>query len=268
MSQDCPNNHQRNEASLSASVAVCLENVTLGYERHPAVHHLDGDFEKGSLTAVAGPNGAGKSTLLKGIVGSLKPLQGHIHRFVPSSQIAYLPQAADINRSFPINVSDFVAMGLWRQQGMTKGSATSEKSQVKQALHTVGLEGFAKRPIGSLSGGQMQRILFARLLMQDAQLILLDEPFAAIDTKTIHDLMKLILQWHNEKRTIIAVLHDHTLILEMFPRTLLLAREKVAWGATAQTLSVHNLAHARRMVEAFDATAPECHRHEEHHTHG
>jgi zinc/manganese transport system ATP-binding protein len=241
--------------------------TTLGYDRHPAVHHLDGDFEKGSLTAIAGPNGAGKSTLLKGIIGALNPLQGHIHRHIAASQIAYLPQAADINRAFPINVADFIGMGLWRRQGMGRGLTSFDKSQVEQALHTVGLDGFAKRAIGSLSGGQMQRILFARLLMQDAQLILLDEPFSAIDTKTIRDLMTLVMQWHGEKRTIIAVLHDHTLISEMFPQTLLLAREKIAWGATREILSAENLARARHMVEAFDPSAPECHRHDEHHPH-
>ena len=125
-------------------------------------------------------------------------------------------------------------------------------------MSAVGLSGFEERPIGTLSGGQMQRALFARLLLQDARVIVLDEPFNAIDTKTAADLCDLVMRWHAEKRTVIAALHDLDLVKSMFPEALLLAREPVAWGATAEVLTAENLLKARRMCEAFDEHAHEC----------
>jgi len=238
---------------------LLFRNLTLGYERHPAVHHLSGTVEKGALVAVVGPNGAGKSTLFKGIVGFLKPLAGSIERNgLHTHDIAYLPQIADIDRSFPISVYDMVAMGLWRRKGLFGGIGNTDKATIEAAIAAVGLTGFEQRPIGTLSGGQMQRMLFARLLLQDAQLIVLDEPFTAIDAKTSADLLNLVRRWHSEQRTVIAALHDIDLVKASFPQSLLLAREPVAWGATRDVLTVENLNKARRMCEAFDEHAEAC----------
>ena len=236
-----------------------FNNVTLGYDRHPAVHHLDGDVKTGALVAVVGPNGAGKSTLFKGVVGVLKPLAGSIGlNGLDPREIAYLPQAAEIDRSFPINVYDMVSMGLWRKTGRFGGIGKKEQHTVERALETVGLTGFEQRSIGTLSGGQLQRMLFARLLLQDARLIVLDEPFNAIDTKTCSDLLELVRRWHGEKRTVLAALHDYEVVKSHFPETLLLAREKVAWGETPSVLTAENLNKARRMCEAFDEEAHAC----------
>ena len=148
--------------------AIALHDLTLGYDGHPAVHHLSGVFEPGSMTAVVGPNGSGKSTLLKGITGILRPLGGRIERgALKISQIAYLPQQAEIDRSFPITVLDIVALGLWHRIGMFGGMKQELWEQAGQALASVGLEGFERRAIGELSAGQFQRVLFARLLLQD-----------------------------------------------------------------------------------------------------
>jgi zinc/manganese transport system ATP-binding protein len=236
-----------------------FRDLTLGYDRHPAVHHLNGTIETGALVAVVGPNGAGKSTLFKGLVGTLKPLAGSIERNgFDVRQIAYLPQAAEIDRSFPITVYDLVAMGLWRSLGPFGGIGRKQQAAIHAAISTVGLNGFEQRPIGTLSGGQMQRMLFARLLLQDARMIVLDEPFSAIDAKTCADLMQLIQRWHQERRTVIAATHDIDLVREHFPQTLLLAREPVAWGATRATLTPDNLIKARQMCEAFDDSAEAC----------
>jgi zinc/manganese transport system ATP-binding protein len=236
-----------------------FRNLTLGYDRHPAVHHLDGAVPRGTLMAVVGPNGAGKSTLFKGIVGVLTPLAGRIDRCgLATRDIAYLPQAAELDRSFPINVYDLVAMGLWRQTGLLGGVGARERHRIHDAMAAVGLTGFETRPIGSLSGGQMQRVLFARLLLQDARLIVLDEPFTAIDTKTAADLLDLVRRWHAEDRTVVAALHDIELVKANFPEVLLLAREPVAWGAAVEVLTPDNLLKARRMCEAFDEAAAEC----------
>jgi len=236
-----------------------FRDLTLGYDRHPAVHHLDGTIRSGSLTAVVGPNGAGKSTLFKGVVGVIKPLAGRIERNgVRPQDIAYLPQIAEIDRSFPINVYDMVAMGLWRAKGLFGGIGRSERDTVERAIGAVGLTGFEQRPIGTLSGGQMQRMLFARLLLQDAQVIVLDEPFNAIDTKTSADLIALVRRWHAEERTVLAALHDLELVKANFPDALLLAREPVAWGKTADVLTPENMTKARCMCEAFDEQAEAC----------
>jgi zinc/manganese transport system ATP-binding protein len=241
------------------TAALQFRDLTLGYDRHPAVHHLNGSVEAGALMAVVGPNGAGKSTLFKGIVGALKPLAGRIDRggLLPRD-IAYLPQIADIDRTFPINVYDMVAMGLWHRSGLFGGIDRRARDAVREAIAAVGLTGFEERAIGTLSGGQMQRMLFARLLLQDARVIVLDEPFTAIDAKTSADLFDLVRRWHSEKRTVLAALHDIEFVRSHFPQTLLLARQPVAWGVTPDVLTPDNLLKARRMCEAFDDHAAEC----------
>src|SRR5256714_7237301 len=236
-----------------------FKNVTLGYDRHPAVHHLSGDVASGALLAVVGPNGAGKSTLFRGLAGILKPLSGVIDLDgIDNRDIAYLPQTVDIDRSFPISVFDFVGTGLWRTTGFFGGMGRRERDRIGEALAAVGLNGFENRNIGTLSGGQMQRMLFARVLLQDARLIVLDEPFNAIDTKTSADLLALVKRWHGEGRTVLAALHDMELVRDHFPETLLLARGPVAWGATAEVLTAENLMVALRMCEAFDDSAAAC----------
>jgi zinc/manganese transport system ATP-binding protein len=241
--------------------AISFHDLTLGYDRHPAVHHITGEVHRGDLLALVGPNGAGKSTLLKGIVGQLKPLSGSLSLDgLKRSDIAYLPQQIDIDRSFPITVFDAVAMGLWHQIGTWRGLDRGLNLSVLEALATLGLQDLGSRSVGALSGGQFQRVLFARLLLQDAAIILLDEPFRAVDTKTVDDLLRLIRRWHGEGRTVIAALHDLDQVREHFPKTLLLAREVVAWGPTKQVLTAKNLAKSRQLTEAWDENAEVCDR--------
>lgn len=241
--------------------SIILDDLTLGYDGHPAVHHLSGTFEPGSMTAVVGPNGSGKSTLLKGITGLLRPLAGHINRRgLKISQIAYLPQQADVDRSFPITVLDIVSLGLWHDIGMFRGMNPKLWLQARHALAVVGLKGFESRPISNLSSGQFQRVLFARLLLQDCPVILLDEPFTAVDARTTADLLDVVNLWHRENRTIIMVLHNFEQVRSYFPHTLILAREPIAWGRTAEVLTDANLLLARRMSEAWDEAAEACRR--------
>ena len=233
------------------TAALSFQNLTLGYDRHPAVHHLEADIGEGSLTAVVGPNGAGKSTLLKGVIGTLAPLEGKVEfGSLKREDIAYLPQQSDIDWSFPLSVVDLVSMGLWREIGPFGRLGKERRARVDAAIAAVGLTGFETRSIGTLSGGQMQRALFARLLLQDAKLVLLDEPFNAIDTRTMTDLIGVVQKWHGEGRTVIAVLHDHDTVRAYFPDTLLLARELVAYGPTHKVLTAENQFRARQMCEA------------------
>ena len=250
---------------------ACLtfRDLTLGYNSHPAVHHLSGEVKAGSLTAVVGANGSGKSTLLKGIVGVLKPMAGSCS-VAAGSRIAYLPQQSELDRTFPAEVADLVSMGLWPRRGLLGRYSKEDRRSVTEALMAVGLEGFEKRPIDTLSGGQLQRALFARVLVQDAELILLDEPFNAIDSRTVGDLVALIKRWHGEKRTVMVVVHDLGLVREHFPDALLLARRPIAWGPAVEALRPENLLRARRFDEAWHEDAPWCEPeggHDHHHGH-
>ena len=243
----------------AASAAIRLDNLTVSHREHPAVHHLSGSFEPGSMTAVVGPNGAGKSSLLAALMGRLRPSTGAIH--VPAGlrgRIAYLPQQVEIDRSFPVCVLDVVMLGHWSRLGAWRGAQAQHIEQAFGALAAVGLAGFGARSIAELSAGQFQRVLFARVLLQDAPVILLDEPFNAIDARTTADLLAVLKRWHGEARTVVAVLHDLEQVRSHFPRTLLLAREGIAWGLTAETLRPENLLRARRMAEAWDDDAPWC----------
>jgi len=243
------------------SVAVSLHDLTLAYRRHPAVHHLHGEFASGSLTAVVGPNGAGKSTLLNALAGLVEPSAGQINLApMRNPRVAYLPQQAQIDRSFPITVLDVVMLGHWAAIGSWRGVKRQQQVAAVHALGAVGLAGFEQRVIAELSAGQFQRVLFARVLLQDAPLILLDEPFAAIDARTTVDLLQVVHRWHAESRTVIAVLHDIEQVREHFPQTLLLAREAIAWGPTASVLTPENLMKSRHMAEAWDDAAEICRR--------
>ncbi len=245
-------------ASLQQSPLIVFENLTLGYERHPAVHHLSGQVVKGDLLALVGPNGAGKSTLLKGLMNELRPLGGKILWPAGRPSLAYLPQRAGLNLDFPLRVADFVSLGHWPRMGAFASLKQPQRQAIQQALEQVGMQGFEKRSLDSLSGGQLQRVLFARLLLEDAELLLLDEPFAAVDEQTTADLLQLIHRWQAEGRTLVAVLHDLRQVREHFPKTLLLARDALALGATEQVLTEANLERARRMQAPFDPLAPVC----------
>jgi len=241
------------------TAVLSFENLTLGYDQTPALQSIHAEIGEGSLTAIVGPNGAGKSTLLKGVTGALSPLDGRIElEGFAKEDIAYLPQQSEIDRSFPISVIEIVSMGLWREIGAFGQLNRHHRGRVEQAMAAVGLTGFERRSIGSLSGGQMQRALFARLLLQNAQLVLLDEPFTAIDAKTMADLLEIIGRWHREGRTVLAVLHDDITVRAHFPETMILARELVAHGPTQEVLTTENQFRARQMCEACANTPHTC----------
>ena len=241
-------------------MSLIIENVTVSYQRHPALHHVSAEFARGGLTAIIGPNGAGKSTLLKAIAGLVPLEHGKVHLPAVIPAFAYLPQQAEIDRSFPICVQDFILLGQWQTLRWWRAASAAQLARVDLALQQVGLQDFATRQIASLSVGQFQRVLFARLLVQDAPLMLLDEPFNALDARTTHDLLHLIHQWKEAGRTVLAVLHDYTQVAEVFPQSLLLARERIAFGETASVLQAENLQRARTMAEGWSASAPVCQR--------
>ncbi|MDB5488184.1 MAG: transporter [Reyranella sp.] len=238
------------------NAALRLTDLTVSYDRHPAVHHVSAEIPAGEITAIVGPNGAGKSTLLKALLGLAPRVEGRIE--CTAKRIAYLPQQAEIDRSFPISTLDTVLLGRWSRFGGFGAATPADLHDAQHAIEAVGLSGFERRPIDTMSVGQFQRVLFARLLLQDADLVLLDEPFAAIDSKTVADLMVVIRRWQAEKRTVVAVLHDLDQVRRDFPNALLLARELVDAGPTSRVLSPENLLRARAMAEAWDEHAGAC----------
>lgn len=238
---------------------ITLANVTAGYDRHPAVHHLTLSVADGDLLAVVGPNGAGKTTLLKLLAGELRPMEGRL-ALPPEAtcRVAYLPQLNQTDRSFPITVQDLVASGLWHQTGAIRGLDAAQRRRVAESLDSVGLLSCARRVIGSLSGGEFQRVRFAQLMLQDARLMLLDEPFAGIDATTIGVLLPLLAQWNAAGTTIVAVLHELDIVRYWFPRTLLLARKSVAVGATGEVLTDANWQRAAGLSSAIWQSSAWC----------
>ena len=231
---------------------LTLSKISAHYDRILALEGITANFKRGSLTAVIGPNGAGKSTLLKVINGVIPLSNGtlKLHE-VTSADMAYLPQRSLIDRTFPITVFDVVAMGLWQHIGPFNAYPDQATDQVLDALKDVGMEKCIHRPIAALSGGQFQRILFARLSLQKAKLILLDEPFNNLDESTVQDLMQIILKWHSRGQTIVVVLHDLDLVKSHFPNSLLLARQLVTYGATSKVLTVDQVNEAYRLMRHF-----------------
>lgn len=238
-------------------MSLVFENLTAGYDRHPAVHHLCGTLKDNSLTAIIGPNGGGKSTLLKAMVGMLKPLSGSIKK-TGNCRMAYLPQVTEIDRSFPMSVFDTVLLGFWPVRGIFGGIDKHQRHQAFHALEKVGMEAFASRPVSALSSGQFQRVLFARLMVQNADILLLDEPFAAIDSRTTADLLNVLLEWHKGGKTVVAVLHDLPQVRTIVPEALLLARECIAWGETSTVMTEDNLRKADTLARAWHDRGEVC----------
>ena len=218
------------------TAALRFRDLTLGYDRHPAVHHLDGAIETGALVAVVGPNGAGKSTLFKGIVGLLKPLAGRIERGEVSRAEHRLPAAGGRDRPHvPDQRLRHGGDGVVAAHRRVRRHRPQGARLIEQAIAAVGLTGFEDRAIGTLSGGQMQRMLFARLLLQDARVIVLDEPFNAVDAKTSADLFDLVQRWHGEQRTVLTAMHDIDFVRANFPRRRCCWRASRSPGAALAT---------------------------------
>lgn len=246
-------------ASASRAPLLALDNVTAGYDRHPAVHHLTLEVFDGDMLAIVGANGSGKTTLLRLLAGDLTPMEGRLTLPAPARcRIAYLPQLNRTDRSFPITVEDLVASGLWHETGALRGLDRRQHRRVIDALDAVGLAFCARRLIGSLSGGEFQRVRFAQLMLQDARLVLLDEPFAGVDATTIGVLLPLLEKWNAAGVTIITVLHELDIVRQWFPRTLLLARHMVACGETARVLTDANWQRAAGLSSSLWESSTWC----------
>lgn len=196
---------------------VRVENLFFQYHGRPVLENIEFVIKKGSFTGLVGPNGSGKSTLIKLILGLLKKDRGNIylfstplHQFKQWSKIGYVSQKANsFNSGFPATVFEVVAMGLYGKLGMFRFLRKKEKEKIDEALDTVGMLPFKKRPIGELSGGQQQRVFIARALVSEPEFLILDEPTVGVDAKSVQKFYQLLRNLNKEKDiTLLLVTHD------------------------------------------------------------
>lgn len=241
-------NRIENREALEAS-PLALRGLTVSYGEKPAVFSVDATFHAGEMTAIIGPNGAGKSTMLKAALGIVTPLSGRVTAWgAPLNRmlgrIAYVPQRASVDWDFPTRVLDVVMMGQYRQLGLLGRVKTKHMQIVLNCLERVGMDGFADRQIGQLSGGQQQRVFLARALAQDADLYLLDEPFAGVDAATETAIISVLKTLREQGKTVVAVHHDLSTVSEYFDRVFVINTSKVAEGSVAEAFTQANLQEA------------------------
>ena len=219
-----------------------IRNLALGYPDLTLFRQLSCDIEGGSTLAVLGANGSGKSTFVKMLLGLVPPLSGRLSW--PEGrpkEIGYLAQMTEFDRRFPIRVRDLAAMGAWGGFGLTRGLGRSGQDRVDAALEATGVLDIADRALHTLSGGQLQRALFARVIVQDAPLILLDEPFAAVDQTTEAHLLDIIRRWQDEGRAVVLVIHDLSSVLDHCSHALLLGGQTATYGTVEEVLTPERL---------------------------
>lgn len=225
---------------------LAVRGLTVSYGQKPAVFSVDMTVEPGAMTAIIGPNGAGKSTLLKAVLGIVKPLSGQVRVFGARledqrGRIAYVPQRASVDWDFPTRVIDVVLMGLYRELGLLGRLRGRHTSRALDCLDRVGMRDFADRQIGQLSGGQQQRVFLARALAQDADLYLLDEPFAGVDAATEKAIIGVLKSLRDEGKTVVVVHHDLATVADYFDRVFLINTHKVAEGSVAEAFTGETL---------------------------
>ncbi|MBO9445749.1 metal ABC transporter ATP-binding protein [Ruegeria sp. R14_0] len=225
---------------------LAIRGLTVSYGQKPAVFSVDMTVQPGAMTAIIGPNGAGKSTLLKAALGIVKPLSGQVSVFgapleKQRARIAYVPQRASVDWDFPTRVIDVVLMGLSRQLGLLGRIRGRHMARAMECLNRVGMHDFANRQIGQLSGGQQQRVFLARALAQDADLYLLDEPFAGVDAATEKAIIGVLKSLKQDGKTVVVVHHDLATVTDYFDHVFLINTRKVAEGPVADAFTAETL---------------------------
>lgn len=233
-------------AALPADAPLAVRGLTVSYGEKPAVFSVDATFPASALSAIIGPNGAGKSTFLKAALGVIPRLSGEVRVFGQSieaarERIAYVPQRASVDWDFPTTVMDVVQMGLYRKVGLLGRLSGRMTARAQDCLDRVGMAGFAHRQIGQLSGGQQQRVFLARALVQDADLYLLDEPFAGVDAATERAIVDVLKLLKAEGKAVVAVHHDLSTVRAYFDHVFLINVRRIAEGPVASTFTTENL---------------------------
>lgn len=225
---------------------VSIHDMTVAYHRKPVLWDVDLDLPEGKLIALVGPNGAGKSTLLKAVLGLIPMTTGRVWVYGEPiarrrADVAYVPQRESVDWDFPVDALDVVLMGLYRQVGWCLPPRRRHRQAALEALEKVGMGDFARRQISQLSGGQQQRVFLARALVQDAQVFLMDEPFAGVDAATERAIVELLRDLRARGRTVLVVHHDLQTVPHYFDHVVMLNMRVVAHGAVADVFTPDNL---------------------------
>lgn len=237
---------QDTDQAVRVASPLAVRGITVSYGQTPAIFSVDMTVRVGAMTAIVGPNGAGKSTLLKAALGVVTPLAGSVSVFgqpmsVMRDRIAYVPQRASVDWDFPVRVLDVVMMGMYRKLGLLSRVRGHHKSLARHCLDRVGMADFAHRQIGQLSGGQQQRVFLARALAQEADIYVLDEPFAGVDAATEKAIIAVLQGLRDSGKTVLAVHHDLATVPDYFDDVVLLNTQVVAAGPVSEVFTEGNL---------------------------
>ncbi|MDP7029047.1 MAG: ABC transporter ATP-binding protein [Phycisphaerales bacterium] len=228
------------------NAALSIHDLTVAYDRRPVLWDVDLDVPPGCLAAIVGPNGAGKSTLIKACLDLLPRVSGDVRMFGSPwrsvrHRVAYVPQRETVDWDFPVSALDVVAMGTYGRLGWLRPVGRAQKRAAMEALDRVGLADLSSRQISQLSGGQQQRVFLARALAQQADLYLMDEPFASVDAATEQAIVEVLRSLREGGGTLVVVHHDLQTVAEYFEHVILLNMRVVANGPMTQTLTAENL---------------------------
>jgi len=237
------------DPSAAPANAIEVEDLTVAYADQPVLWDVDLQVPTGVKMAIVGPNGAGKSTLIKAAMGLVSPVAGSIRIFGEARQrvrgeIAYVPQRTSLEWDFPTDVLDVVTMGTYGRLGWLRRVGPKQREEATEALRTVGMEAYAKRPIAQLSGGQQQRVLLARALVQRAEIYMLDEPFQGVDATTERAIVSLLQELRAAGKTVVVVHHDLQTVPEYFDWVMLLNVRRIASGPVSEVFTEENLRRA------------------------
>ena len=233
-------------AAAAERYPLSVRDLTVAYHRKPVVWDIDLAIPEGKLVAIVGPNGAGKSTLLKACLDFIPRTSGEVQVYgrpyaKARQQVGYVPQRESVDWDFPVSALDVVAMGLYGQLGWFRRVNQRARALALQALDRVGLADYADRQISQLSGGQQQRTFLARALVQDADVYLMDEPFAAVDAATERAIVELLKDFQRRGKTCLVVHHDLATVPQYFDWSVLLNMRVVAQGPTDVVFTEANL---------------------------
>ncbi len=234
---------------MDSSPSIKIKGLSVSYGKKRALTNIYLDIHAGQLYGVVGPNGAGKSTLFKSILGLIEPNAGSISlQGKPiekqRKEVVYVPQKSDVDWTFPATVLDIVLMGRYPHKQLLQRINSYDKEIARQALEEVGMEAFADRQIGELSGGQQQRVFLARALCQQADIFLLDEPFAGVDITTEEKIIQILKKLASEGKTLLVVHHDLSTVKAYFDQIILINQRLIAYGKTETTFTEENIAKA------------------------
>ena len=219
--------------------SVETHNLTVIYDKKPAIWNIDFTLPAGKIIGIMGPNGSGKSTLLKAIMDIVEPNMGYVKLMDKPldevrDKVSYVPQRLSVDWDFPASVYDVVAMGRYAKRGMFKKLSSDDKKRIDESLEMVNMSAFQNRQISQLSGGQQQRVFLARALAQDADIYLMDEPFVGVDAATEQAIITLLKNMRDQGKTLLVVHHDLHTAQDYFEHMVLLNTRLVAEGPTEE----------------------------------